>query len=213
MKHFTALVCTIGLLIGAVGQAQAASITTTFDSNNGAAGNMFDITTFGNTLTVNSMAFNLETFGGPHTINVYTKSGSYVGFENNASPWTLVSQSTGITSSGQDTPTLVDVMDFSLLANSVTGIFVTTVETSGMDYTNGSNMFANADLRLDLGIGKGMGLFGGATFSPRTWNGTINYTVQNSGPVGAVPEPGTILLMGSGLAGLAFWRSRKSTNQ
>ncbi len=211
MKHFTALVCTIGLLIGAVGQVQAAAITTTFNSNNGAAGNMFNITTFDNVLTVNSMAFNLETFGGPHTINVYTKSGSYVGFENNASHWTLVSQSTGITSSGQDSPTLVDVLDFSLLANTVTGIFVTTVTTSGMDYTNGSNTFANADLRLELGIGKGMGLFDGRTFSPRTWNGTINYTVQNGGAVGAVPEPGTILLMGSGLAGLALWRSRKST--
>ena len=206
MKRLATLVCTIGLLIGAVGQGQAASITTTFANNNGQAGNMFDITTFGNALTVNSMELNLDS-GTTNTISVYTRSGSFMGFENNATGWTLVSQISGVTSAGTGSATFMDVMDFGLAANSVTGIYVTTGGPTDMNYTNGSNTFANADLRLDLGVGKS-DLFG-ATFSPRTWNGTINYTIDNGGPVGAVPEPGTILLMGSGLAGLAFWRSRK----
>ncbi len=212
MKRFAVFCLTIGLLVSTMGQAKAGSITTTFASNNGAAGNMFDITTFGNALTVNTMAFNLEpSNNNPHSINVYTRMGSYIGFENNAAGWTLVSQTTGTISAGQDTPTLVDVMDFSLLANSVTGIYVTTVGSSTMDYTNGSDTFENADLRLDLGVGKGEGLFTGGTFNPRTWNGTINYTIDNGGPVGAVPEPGTILLMGTGLMGLVGWKYRKGT--
>lgn len=208
-KGFTTLVCMVGLLVSTLGQGQAASITTTFSSDNGASGNMFDITTFENSLTVNSLELNLETFGGLHNINVYTKSGTYVGYENNATPWLLVSQLFGVSSSGQDSPTIVDVADFTLLANSVTGFFVTTVNTSGMSYTNGNNTFANSDLRLDLGVGRGTGLFAGRTFSPRTWNGTINYTVDGNGSVGAVPEPSTILLMGTGITGLALWRSRR----
>ena len=191
-----------------IGQAQAASITTTFGSNNGFAGNMFDITTFGNALTVNSLAVNLDS-GTTSTISVFTKSGSYVGFTNNAAPWTLVSQISGITSAGINTPTLVDIADFNLLANSVTGIYVTS-DMANIRYTNGANIFANTDLRLDLGVGKGLPLFTGSTFSPRTWNGTINYTVQNgSGTPGAVPEPGTVVLMGTGLTGLVAWRMRK----
>lgn len=35
-------------------------------------------------------------------------------------------------------------------------------------------------------------------------------TVIDGGGPSAVPEPGTILLLGGGLAGLAFWRKRKS---
>ncbi|MGB0911164.1 MAG: PEP-CTERM sorting domain-containing protein [Nitrospirales bacterium] len=208
MKRFATLVCTIGLLIGGIGQVQAASITTTFANNNGQAGNMFDITTFGNALTVNSMDLNLDS-GTTNTISVYTRNGTYLGFENNSAGWTLVSQISGVTSAGAGNPTFMDLMDFSLAANSVTGIYVTTGGPTDMNYTNGANTFANADLRLDLGVGKG-GLFG-LTFTPRTWNGTINYTVDGSGQVGAVPEPGTIVLMGSGLAGLAFWRSRRET--
>ncbi|MCA9472210.1 MAG: PEP-CTERM sorting domain-containing protein [Nitrospirales bacterium] len=210
MKHLLALVVTTGILLTAISHAQAASITTTFANNNSFDGNMFDLTTFNNALTVNSLAINLAA-GTASEIRVYTRNGTYTGFESNAAAWTLVSQSFNILSAGTDNPTFVDVMDFSLLANSVTGIYITTTgQDNGnpfMLYTNGSNTFANADLQLNLGVGK-EALFG-RTFSPRTWNGTINYTVQNSGTPGAVPEPGTIFLMSTGLTGLAVWRMRK----
>ncbi|WP_454061811.1 PEP-CTERM sorting domain-containing protein [Candidatus Nitrospira salsa] len=208
MKRFITLFLTIGLLIGTISQVQAASITTTFTSNNGQSGNMFNITTFGNTLTVNSMELNLDS-ETTNSISVYTRNGTFMGFENNASAWTLVSQTSGVTSAGVNIPTFMDVTDFSLLANSVTGIYVTTGGPTNINYTNGNNTFANADLQLNLGVGNA-DLFG-TVFNPRTWNGTINYTVQNGSPVGAVPEPGTISLMGSGLVGLALWRTRKRT--
>jgi VCBS repeat-containing protein len=47
-----------------------------------------------------------------------------------------------------------------------------------MNYTVGANTFSNADVSLSLGVGVS-GNWGGI-FSPRTWNGTIHYTMLPS---------------------------------
>lgn len=185
--------------------AQAASITTTFVSTTGASsgGNMFDITTFGNALNVTSLEVNVDTTG-TFNLDVYTKSGTYVGSQTNSGAWTLVSSATGITGQGQDNRTFVDIPDFTLAANSVTGIYVATNTT--IRYTSGANTFSNGDLQLDLGAGIG-GLFGNV-FTPRTWNGTITYDVQASA---TTPEPATLLglmVFGGGL--LASKRKKES---
>ncbi|TVS19950.1 MAG: hypothetical protein EA424_06450, partial [Planctomycetaceae bacterium] len=146
------------------------SITTTFNANNGAAGNMFDVTTFAHPLSVTALDVNANTTGS-FTLEVYTRPGGYEGFESNAAAWTLVSSST-VTGQGSGNPTFVDVQDFVLEANAVTGLYVTAVGAS-LRYTNGSATYNNDDLQLDLGVGKSYPF--GSTFSPRIWNGTIYY--------------------------------------
>jgi hypothetical protein len=161
---------------------------------------MFDVTTFANTLQVTGLDVNVNTTGS-FTLNVYTKPGTYVGFEQNPSAWTLVSQ-TNATGQGANNPSFVDVTDFLLPADSLTAIYVQSLDIGNDNflYTFGANTYSNADLRLDLGTGNEDNF--GTVRTPRTWNGTIYYT--------SVPEPTSVLgLVTAGLLGAISTRKRQ----
>lgn len=65
--------------------------------------------------------------------------------------------------------------------------------------------WSNADLSLFSAVGRiGRIPFDGSPFSPRTFAGNVNYTAESS----QIPEPGTISLLGAGLAGLVWIRRR-----
>jgi hypothetical protein len=173
----------------------AGSITTTFGGTNGFTGNMFDATIGSNTITVNSLGVDVST--APVTIDVYVKTGSYVGFETTPAAWTLVS-ATAVTGLGQGVSTNVTVTPFSLTKGTTYGIYVTASTTATtMYYTNGNNVYSNADLSLSLGEGLG-GVFGSSGLFPgRTWDGTINYTLAS-----VVPEPASLTLFALAVPGL-----------
>lgn len=202
----TALAATTLALLSTASAASAGSITTTFANDNGQAGNMFDVTTFGNALLIESLKINVaQLLDAPGTLDVYTKPGSYVGFEQNAAAWTKVSSTSIPSANVAGTPTFVDIADFLLAANSLTGFYITFAgqtnsPRNALAYTTGSNTYSNTDLSLSLGVGKG-GTFG-PTFTPRTWNGTINYEVQ--------PVPTPALLPGLIGMGVAVLRKRKA---
>jgi hypothetical protein len=163
----------------------AGSITTTFADNNRFTGNMFNAVIGANGITVNSLDVNVGT--GSLTIDVFIKTGTYVGFDTNSAAWTLVS-TTAVTGAGAGKSTLVNVTPFTLKASTTYGIYVTVATNSNsapyMYYTNGNNTYSNSNLTLDLGIGLG-GEFGSlAVDDDRTWDGTINYSLVSS-----VPEP------------------------
>ena len=187
--------------------SHADSLTTLFAGPNGAAGNMFDLTATQN-LTINSFAINLTT-GTIANVAVYFKAGTFVGFESAAASWTLVGTQNGVVSNGSDVPTPLDVPDFSLSAGQTYGLYVVTTDTTDINYTNGANVFNNANLSFSGGIGKTYGTngFDGDTFSPRTWNGTVNYTLSAV----AVPEASTfaLALPALGMVGAVLIKRRK----
>ena len=101
-------------LLAAIGLPLAAgSITTTFANNNQFTGNMFNAIIGANGITVNSLDVNVDT--GSMTIDVYLKSGTFVGFDTTPAAWTLVS-ATAVTGAGAGKPTLVNVSPFTLAA-------------------------------------------------------------------------------------------------
>ena len=79
-------------------------LSTTFASNNGQSGNMFDIVA---TTSVVIQTFDVNLDPGTHDLEVYivTGGGTHVGQETNAAAWTMVGSVTGISSLGTDIPT------------------------------------------------------------------------------------------------------------
>jgi hypothetical protein len=186
-----------------INQASAGVITTLFKQNNEHTGNMFNVT------NVSAGQLNLTgaftgNFGTDVSglVDVWYRTGSYVGFEANSAGWTLLGTSK-YTSAGSDNQTIFNVGN-SLLLNSgdMVGLYIFAHERSAIKYTNGSNSYNDGSLQLDLGIGTDHVAFSGNVFSPRTWNGSITYK--------EVSSPEMVGLLFGSLLLLTGLRRRKS---
>ncbi len=171
-------------------------ISTPFNSNNGQAGNMFDL----NVLNANGImveAFELNLDPGTWDLQLYTINSSYVGNETTPGNWTLVDSIAGLLSAGTNNPTFWDFNDVSL--NSGTNAFYVTVTNgTAMNYTNGTSegsvLVADANVQILQGTGNAFPF--GQQYRPRNWNGSIQYSAN-------IPEPvnlGLILMMASTFA-------------
>jgi hypothetical protein len=191
---------------------QAAVITTLFNRDNGGSNGgavYFDINVLNpNGITIEKIFTNSnETVLG--SMDIYTRSGTSSGFQSSPVGWTLVSSGSG-TLAGLNNPSEFNVSDFSL-GFGVTGIAIDASSSWGHDYTDGtgSNQFySNADLSLTFGSATNVA-FSGAVFTPRVWNGTIEYSTT------AVPEPSSLALFGIGacIAGFGAARRRRREKQ
>jgi hypothetical protein len=171
--------------------ANAASLTTLFASNNGQDGNMFDVVVAAKPLVITSLDVNLSV--GQYSLELYKKSGTWVGSETNPAAWTLVGTLSNVTSSGLNLPTPANFPDFIIPANSTTAFYVTT-PTGGIEYTNGTSVglvaASNSDLKILEGCGIGYPFGNDGVYTPRIWNGTIHYE--------AIPEPTSFALLALG---------------
>ena len=156
------------------------SLETTFAGGNGNFGNMFDMNAL-NDVTINSFDIHGDT-GATFDVEVYAKTGTYVGFETDPGAWTLIGTAPGIVSNGDGVATPLDLMlGYVMDAGETHAFYVTPTDfsTGGFNYTNGTgvgNVFAS-DANIEFLEGSGSGYpFDGTLFSPRVWNGNIIYS-------------------------------------
>ena len=208
---FQLVVAFVAVLTGSAGQVQAATITTLFAENNALINGgavYFDINVLNPAgITIKKLFTNTYESFVLANMDVYTRSGTSSGFQTSLSGWTLVSSGLG-NSAGRNNPSEFDVTDFSLGVG-VTGIAIVSSSAWGHSYTNGNGtnqFYSNSDLSLTLGSAKAVPFVSGPTFSPRVWNGTIEYNVTS----GAVPEPTSlaIFVIGACVSGIGAARRR-----
>ena len=160
---------------GGGGDCDSGDLTTIFSGGNQFAGNMFDVTAIGGEdILIEGFDINIDP--GTATISVYTRPGTYVGFENSSAGWTLMGSEV-VTSAGENMPTFLDIGGLTIPAGEVYGFYVTVTDypATSMNYTNGDFVYTDDYLQINTGVGKANPDFTGSTFASRSWNGTIYY--------------------------------------
>ncbi|MFT7517156.1 MAG: hypothetical protein ACI84O_000946 [Myxococcota bacterium] len=142
-------------------------------SDNGAGGNMFDMTPSVN-MTIECIDVNVSSIvGSAVTVELWLRVGTCVGFDTDPAGWISLGIGTG-SSAGLDLPTNVDFAGngYEFQAGQLYGVFVD-IQSSSARYTNGGpTTFTNPELEVVTYYGKSGW---GSTFSYREWNGAIYY--------------------------------------
>jgi hypothetical protein len=163
-----------------------------FNLTNQWTGSMFDVRAI-NDVTV--LCFEINMFNVTRDIEVYTRQGTHVGFEDDPTGWTFVGVAPGVVSLGLNNRTPVPLtINVDIDAGETVAFYVTaTAGTAGdaLAYTLGTNVgdvyAANADLEVLTGTASSYP-FTTPNFRPRNANIVINY-----GPQSAVIPPAPII--------------------
>ncbi|KAA3596297.1 MAG: hypothetical protein DWQ06_15615 [Calditrichaeota bacterium] len=155
------------------------SLTTTFASGNGSAGNMFDITAI-NDVVITCFDVHFDPGVGDFEVWYLTGGGTYVGNETNAANWTMAGSITGVPSAStaldDGTPTQLPILiNVPIAAGATQGFYVTRMNGS-VNYTNGTAVgnIQSQDANIQFKEGAG-GSYFSVTITPRIFNGNIIY--------------------------------------
>ncbi|MEZ6233113.1 MAG: GC-type dockerin domain-anchored protein [Phycisphaerales bacterium] len=181
MNRATAVVC---VLAGAAAMASAQNLTTTAP-NNGSGGIYLDLTPTGGALEVTS--FEVPYTGTSGTIvdvEVWTRPGSYVGFDGSPVGWTLTQTVQGTRGGTTVWTPLPLTTPLDIPAGQTTGVLLHCITAGGGIRYSGTSAappqttWSNADVTLFSDIARTFEIpFGGTAFTPRTFSGIINYTL------------------------------------
>ena len=154
---------------------------------------MFDVTAKEKIEITGIKSVNIGNAGSLQTLVVFTKRGSYAGFETNSSAWTQWGR-LDVISAGPDVPTFVPsdsfVVSFMLGAGETRSFYVY-LESSDIRYRNGvvegGLLSQDESLQVFTGIGRSLPAFAGSRFTPRSWNGEIAYTKCSTSSSSSTP--------------------------
>ncbi len=166
---FTATAATTTTFYAQALSTTIGSIQSTFAGGNGCGGgNMFDITPTSGNIVVDSLDVHFSV-AGTQSVLIYYRVGTFAGNEiipANWIPWDTIV----VNSAGPNNPTRVVMLPLPIPNSQVTGFFV----NYNANYTNGTNLYSNADVSLQMGTGL-CGAFTG-TNAGRMFNGNVFYT-------------------------------------
>lgn len=153
------------------------SLTTTFASGNGAAGNAFRISAL-NTITITG--FDGHMTSGTANWEIWGRPGDYTlvpGSTTSNAGWTLLGSATGVVAAGLGVPTPLPITINVTIPSGTDYSFIVTTTGPTVNYTNGtllnSPFTTNADLIFRQGHGGGYFSY---TNQPRVFNGNIRYS-------------------------------------
>jgi hypothetical protein len=169
---------------GGGGGCVPGSLATTLAGGNGNFGNMFDINALTD-LTIDSFDIHGDT-GATFDVEVWAKTGTWVGFENNMGAWTLIGTAPGVVSNGDGVTTPLNLtLGYAMAAGETHAFYVVPTDTTsgGFNYTNGTTVGAvfASDANIEFLEGAGNAYPFGTTFQPRIFNGNILYCVGGGG--------------------------------
>lgn len=193
-------------LLSPAGNAQTLS---TAAPNNGSGGVFMNLTPV--SLPISVTSFDVAYTGTVGTlvdVEVWTRPGSYVGFEGNSAGWTLTQTVQGVRQGTLVLSPLTLTTPILLPDGATTAVYLHAITAGGgIRYTGTAALppvtdFANSDLALFSNVARtGAVPFGGTMFPSRAFAGNVNYMV--------IPEP-TIGLLGLvGLVGIGCRRLRR----
>ena len=160
------------------GDQPTGTITTQFDGLNGSSGNMFDVKA---TINIAVVALEIHVISTiTETVEVYTKAGTHVGEEQNYSAWTKRGE-TKVIGRGEGKPTPIPNGSFHpiTITKGETVAFYITIRSDHFIYSDGTLvgnvLVSNDHLSIYEGIGNVYAF--GSVFSPRSWNGSLQYQI------------------------------------
>ena len=161
------------------------NLETTYVGGSGIRSPMFDVNVLSD-ITIDTFDVNLDD-GAIMDIEVWAKTGTHVGFEEDPGAWTLLGTAFGVLSVGDGLPTPLNLdLNYSVAAGETHAFYIASEDKSagaGFNYTVGTavgNVFSS-DTNLEVLEGVSSIYPFGTTFSPRVFNGTVHYTTAGGG--------------------------------
>ena len=173
----------IGVLPDLGNCTDLATLETVFDGGTESYGTMFTVTSSAH-VNITSIDIHVGTTDEIY-VEVYTKSGDYRGFEEDASSWRGVA-AVNVVGAGEGKLTSIPdaaFEDVTMAANETRAYYVT-MSTAYMKYSRSSIEVGKALIADDyVTINSGAGLsepdFGGSAHSPRGFNGALHYLYKD----------------------------------
>jgi hypothetical protein len=156
------------------------SLTTTYAGGKQENGNMFVVTALKD-LSIVEMSIHTEK-AGEARLEIYTKPGTYDGFEYNPLAWMNIANCT-ISTQGSNETTPVPSDSFApifISAGESKAFYVTLTGEDNMRYTDGEDWGSIALSNDDLEVSKGLGVdypFE-TVYQDRIWNGVLKYVLE-----------------------------------
>lgn len=151
----------------------SSNLTTTTTSNINWNGSMFNLVTQQN-IILDSIGLKINT-PGLQNIDIYYKTGSYIGHENNSSSWTLLTSTSAFIYDSLAL-TYYTLPAFSLTSNDTFGIYIQLSNPqSKLSYQSASNPIVRSNSELTIITGTGISHNFTGNYFPRDLNCDIRY--------------------------------------
>jgi hypothetical protein len=155
-----------------------AQLITTFVGGNGQAGNMFTVQAHQQPITIFSIDIHTYSKDPDLKVVIYTKSGSFWGYETSADGWTKICDTT-VQGLGTPNPTPIPtsaIQEVTIQPGDMQSFYVT-LDKATMRYTNGRDINSMGDEYITFEDSIGVLYPFATTHKDRIWNGQIHYRI------------------------------------